>query len=182
MGYSSKIERSITMESQRDSSPVLEVAHKAELLYEAAGKIAARNLVLSCLDFDSVLAGVQSGDELTRRKSLSLLEFWDAGRAAAELVRVLRFDPCPIVRHEAAYFLATLKRAETVAPLIEALLNDGNELVRHEAAEALGDMGATTAISALEQVVLKDASEVVVRTARISIQQLSFIRQRLPPA
>src|SRR4051794_35771167 len=103
MSYPSKVIQFDSIATPSDDSSVLEVAHKAELLYEAAGKIAARELVLSCLDFEFVLETVRSGNELSRRKSLSLLEFWDADLAAAELVRVLRSDPCPVVRHEAAY-------------------------------------------------------------------------------
>jgi HEAT repeat protein len=155
-----------------DVALIVELAELAEATYDTKGKEATRNLVVTTVSYDAVRSAIRLGDELTRRKSLGLLHYFDPKIAARELVDALRGDPCPIVRHEAAYYLATLKRPETVQPLIEALRTDPVDLVRHEAAEALGDMGATYALSALNQA-LNDSSDTVVRTVRIAIAQLS---------
>ena len=158
--------------TRASSARVVELAELAEATVEDFGKAAAREIVISALIFSVVLDAVRDGDELTRRKALGLLHYWDPARAACELVTALHSDPCPVVRHEAAYYLATLKRPETIAALEAALRNDPIDLVRHEAAEALGDMGAASAIAAL-RAAMDDPSDVVARTARISIQQLA---------
>jgi HEAT repeat protein len=152
-------------------SRIRDIAERAEAVYEAHGRAAAREIVLSAIGYEVVRDAVHNGDELTRRKSLALLYCWDAKLAAQHLVHVLRSDPCPVVRHEAAYYLGLLNQPETLEPMMTSLREDSAELVRHELAEALGDMGAVAAIPAI-QAALSDTSDIVSRTARIALQQL----------
>ena len=171
-------EKNETVDSQSNSNDevgwaeIVQLAERAERAHERDGRVAARELVLPSVSYEAVVQAARSGNELTRRKSLGLLHCWNAVAAAQELVRVLRHDSCPVVRHEAAYYLATLRRPETIGALTTALREDPVELVRHEAAEALGDMGAVDAIPALREA-LNDESQIVVRTVRIALQQLS---------
>ena len=88
-----------------------------------------------------------------------------------ELATILRRDTCPVVRHEAAYFLGTLKRRQVIAPLCDALAKDPDTLVQHEAAEALGDLGFAEAKLALENAKCSK-SRAVRFTAQIALVQI----------
>lgn len=85
---------------------------------------------------------------------------------------VLKFDSCPIVRHEAAYFLGTSQFKGAVDCLGEALIGDGEELVRHEAAEALGELGIKSGQRWLDKA-SHDPSELVRRTVEIAIAHIN---------
>ncbi len=88
--------------------------------------------------------------------------------AVALLGQVLREDPDPVVRHEAAFVLGELADPAGVAALAEAAEGDASALVRHEAAEALGWIATPESQRAL-RLALKDPVSEVVRTAEISL-------------
>ena len=148
-----------------------EIAEEAEAIQWRLGFEPAAKFVHGACTSSEILAAITTGNEIVRRKCLGLMIYFDQGDAANELVHVLIHDSCPVVRHEAAYYLSVLKRSETVPALIQALQNDPEDLVRHEAAEALGDMHAEAARFALATA-LSDSSDVVVRTAKIALSQL----------
>lgn len=157
------------IESERPSFS--EIAREADAIQWRLGFEPAAEYVHGACSSDEILAAIRTGNEIVRRKCLGLMIYFDQVDAANELVRVLLYDKCPVVRHEAAYFLSVLKYSETVPALIQALQNDPEDLVRHEAAEALGDMHADSARPALAAA-LSDSSDVVTRTARIALSQL----------
>ena len=90
------------------------------------------------------------------------------------LVRVLKEDPNPIVRHEAAFSLGSLHgrgrqlRAASIDALCEAAHHESSIVVRHEAAEALGWIPDPKVHNTLE-LIARDSSADVVETARISL-------------
>ena len=76
-----------------------------------------------------------------------------------------------MVRHEAAYFLGTLKTPRAIGPLCEALRRDRDSLVQHEAAEALGDLGFPEALAALKEAKMSK-NRAVKLTAQIALTQV----------
>ncbi len=65
------------------------------------------------------------------------------------LVNVLRVDPSPLVRHEAAFVLGCLGGRKQAMAVRMALKSDTSFLVRHEAAMALAEIGAPEDIPTL---------------------------------
>lgn len=54
--------------------------------------------------------------------------------------QVLVSDPSPVIRHEAAFVLATTHSRKAAIMLRNAIVQDPSPLVQHEAIEALGDL------------------------------------------
>ena len=96
------------------------------------------------------------------------------------LVRVLKEDPNPIVRHEAAFSLGSLHSGErqltiaSVDELCDAALHDVSGVVRHEATEVLGHIRLPQVRRTLEQI-LRDSSGDVVETARIGLERYESV-------
>jgi deoxyhypusine monooxygenase len=86
---------------------------------------------------------------------------------------VLQSDECPVVRHEAAYYLGTTHSERAVKALGESMLNDPDELVRHEAAEALGELGLPSGEAWLRHA-SADPSSLVRRTVEIALQHIAL--------
>lgn len=97
--------------------------------------------------------------------------------AIALLARVLKEDPDPIVRHEAAFVLGELADPAGVPALAEAVRSDPSDLVRHESAEALGWIAIEESAAALREA-LGDRSPEVARTAEISLAMHREPRER----
>lgn len=96
------------------------------------------------------------------------------------LVRVLKEDPNPIVRHEAAFSLGSLHwgvrqlSIGSVDKLCDVALHDASDVVRHEAAEVLGHLRLPCVPRTLEQL-LHDSSGDVVETARIGLERYDSV-------
>lgn len=90
------------------------------------------------------------------------------------LTAVLYHDTNPIVRHEAAFILGKLYKAQRISgkraliALCEAADSDESVIVRHEALEALGAFPHQRALYALHKA-LSDPSADVIATAVISL-------------
>lgn len=97
------------------------------------------------------------------------------------LVEVLRADPNPIVRHEAAFVLGRLKDCGqiggdvAVSALCIAACEDPSLVVRHEAVEALACFEHDEASSVLVNLLYHDHSDIRA-TASISLER----RNELP--
>src|SRR5688572_24798657 len=109
-----------------------------EHLWNESGRAAACEFARSAIELESLRSALRVGDPLTRTKALYLFSLFDPSDVHADIANVLRFDECEIVRHEAAYFLGTMRFSSAADCLGECLLRDSSEIVRHEAAEALG--------------------------------------------
>lgn len=150
---------------------IIDLAEECELACDLNGKAVALAIAKSRTDMTRLRDALRSGDSLTRRKSMHVMSLWPADEILFDLCEVLRTDTCPIVRHEAAYYLASLKTIEAADALIDALFHDRNALVRHEAAEALGDLGEPSILEALERA-STDEDDIVRRTVAIAIAQI----------
>lgn len=81
--------------------------------------------------------------------------------AVPELVTLFHGTSSVLLRHEVAYVLGQMQRADAV-PFLEAVLTDADEnpITRHEAAEALAGIGAPDSLAILTRHAHDDASEV----------------------
>lgn len=88
------------------------------------------------------------------------------------LMNVLRRDPSPLVRHEAAFALGCMGDSNSVRLLKQVLAGDASSLVRHEAAMALSEIGTPADLSALEAG-LTDSSREVSISCRVAISRIN---------
>jgi deoxyhypusine monooxygenase len=93
------------------------------------------------------------------------------------LCRVLREDPSPLTRHEAAFTLGQLGYRSAVPSLIDAMINDESPIVRHESAVALSSIGDDSAVAQLEKAI-EDKDEDVSNSALIAFEYLSYLRRK----
>lgn len=84
---------------------------------------------------------------------------------------LLKNDPSPIVRHEAAYILGELKDKECAVSLLNAINEDDNRFVVHEALLALSNRGDIQYESEIEMMI-RHSDQDVADTAVISLQRL----------
>lgn len=150
---------------------VYKLARDCEALCTSSGRTAAEAAARGRVAFDELDLVYQTTGASTRRQVLHLLSLLPCDESLPRICAALARDKCPIVRHEAAYYLGQLRDHRGVNPLVAAMRCDPDALVRHEAAEALGDMGATQAYDALAEA-CGDPSEVVRRTAAMARHQL----------
>jgi len=166
---------------QRDSSLqdwawVVRLSQSCERAWNQSGRQAARALAQESTDLPTLRRGLLDGNELVRTKVLHLLSLWNPSEVIKDLNRALEKDPCPVVRHEAAYFLGMTHDIAAVEPLTISMVNDENELVRHEAAEAIGELGLSAGIPRLAEAHL-DASDLVRKTAEIAMENIRLSQQ-----
>ena len=99
-------------------------------------------------------------------------------RTAAELTPgVLKDDPSPLTRHEAAFTLGQLGYRTAAPALVEAMLNDESPIVRHESAEALSSIGDDAVLPELEKAI-RDKDEDVSNSALIAFEYLSYLERK----
>ena len=108
-----------------------------------------------------------------------MLEHVGDERVVPSLCRVLKDDPSPLTRHEAAFTMGQLGFRSAVPALVDAMLNDGSPIVRHESAVALSSIGDDTALPELEKAI-RDKDEDVSNSALIAWEYLSHLRRRQP--
>ncbi len=117
---------------------------------------------------------------LLRVHAVCLLEHVGDERVVPSLCRVLKDDPSPLTRHEAAFTLGQLGLRSALPALVNAMLNDGSQIVRHESAVALtSSIGDDTALPELEKAI-RDKDEDVSNSALIAWEYLSHLRRRQP--
>jgi len=97
------------------------------------------------------------------------------------LCRVLRDDPSPLTRHEAAFTLGQLGYKSAISGLVTAMLKDPSPIVRHESAVALSSIGDDAALPELQKAI-QDIDEDVSNSALIAWEYLSYLRQHQPAA
>ena len=119
--------------------------------------------------FEKIISVLESGpphERIYALKKLGAEGGTDEKRAA--IIRCLKQDPDPVVRHEAAFWLGELGDKDATDALADAALHDRSPLVRHESVEALGWIPTTASRNALEKA-LNDGDENVRNTAVISL-------------
>ncbi len=84
---------------------------------------------------------------------------------------LLKNDPSPIVRHEAAYIFGELKNEECSISLLKAINTDSNRFVIREALLALSNRGEIKYKSEIKKLLTHSDSDMV-DTAIISLQRL----------
>ena len=114
---------------------------------------------------------------LLRVHAVCMLEHIGNEDVVHPLCRVLREDPSPLTRHEAAFTLGQLGYRNAVPSLIEAMTNDESPIVRHESAVALSSIGDDSALPQLEKAI-GDKDEDVSNSALIAFEYLSYLRRK----
>jgi deoxyhypusine monooxygenase len=84
---------------------------------------------------------------------------------------VVRSDPSPLVRHEAAFAIGCVGGASELTAVREALEHDPSFLVRHEAAMAIAEIGGPSELSLL-QTGMSDANEEVAVSCEVAIARI----------
>ncbi len=110
-----------------------------------------------------------------RREALLSLQGNNSPLAFSKICQAIKKDPSSIIRHEAAFLLATTKKKKAIKPLIEAIKTDKSELVLHEAIEALGDLGIyNKSVGSLLQKYSKNSNPLVSESAEIALEMLKM--------
>ena len=118
---------------------------------------------------------------LLRVHAVCMLENLGDERVVPSLCRVLKDDPSPLTRHEAAFTLGQLGYKSAVSDLVTAMLKDPSPIVRHESAVALSSIGDDVALPELEKAI-RDKDEDVSNSALIAWEYLSYLKQNQPGA
>jgi len=127
--------------------------------------------------FVSLLAHSQSLPLLLRVHAVCMLEHIGDERVVPSLLRILKDDPSPLTRHEAAFTLGQLGCKSAVSGLVVAMLNDVSPIVRHESAVALSSIGDAAVLPELEKTI-QDKDEDVSNSALIAWEYLSHIKRK----
>jgi len=114
---------------------------------------------------------------LLRVHSVCMLEHIGTEEMVAPLCRVLKDDPSPLTRHEAAFTLGQLGYRSAVPALVKAMLHDESPIVRHESAVALSSVGDDTVVSQLKEAI-EDKDEDVRNSALIAFEYLTYLRRK----
>jgi HEAT repeat protein len=150
-----------------DWSWVVTLAQSCERIWNDHGRGQAKVFAKEKAELSTLRRGLQESTELERTKILYIMSLWDSPEVVNDLSVALQFDPCPVVRHEAAYFLGLTHDTAAIEPLGRSMLKDEDELVRHEAAEAIGELGLSEGLLWLERG-RTDDSQLVRRTVAIA--------------
>jgi hypothetical protein len=105
-----------------------------------------------------------------RRKEIYAIHRAHDPKVFALLCFVLRNDPSPVIRHEAAFLLGALRAKQAVRVLMKAVRVDKSDLVRHESIEALGDLGTNTKqVRGFLRHLCADINPFIIDTAEIAL-------------
>jgi deoxyhypusine monooxygenase len=127
--------------------------------------------------FISLLDGLEKRPLLIRVHAVCMLEDIGDESVVQQLCRILKEDPSPLTRHEAAFTLGQLGYRSAVPALVEAMRNDPSPIVRHESAVALSSIGDESALPELESAI-RDKDEDVSNSALIAFEYLSYLSRR----
>ncbi len=114
---------------------------------------------------------------LLRVHSVCMLEHIGTEEMVPPLCEVLKNDPSPLTRHEAAFTLGQLGYRSAVPALVEAMLHDESPIVRHESAVALSSIGDDAVVTRLKEA-MKDKDEDVRNSALIAFEYLTYLRRK----
>ena len=127
--------------------------------------------------FTSLLESSKGLPLLLRVHAVCMLEHIGDESVVPALCRVLKEDPSPLTRHEAAFTMGQLGYRSAVPALVEAMLNDVSPIVRHESAVALSSIGDAAVIPELQKAIA-DQDEDVSNSALIAFEYLSYLKQK----
>lgn len=127
--------------------------------------------------FKSFLQNSKGLPLLLRVHSVCMLEDIGNEEMVGSLCKVLKEDPSPLTRHEAAFTLGQLGYSSAVPALIEAMQHDESPIVRHESAVALSSIGDDAAVPQLKKAI-EDKDEDVRNSALIASEYLSYLRRK----
>ena len=127
--------------------------------------------------FKAFLSDSRDFPLLLRVHSVCMLEHIGNEEMVDPLARVLKEDPSPLTRHEAAFTLGQLGFRSAVPALVDAMLRDESPIVRHESAVALSSIGDDDVISQLERAI-EDKDEDVSNSALIAFEYLGYLRSK----
>ncbi len=113
-----------------------------------------------------------SFDESTRFSVANSLASVKNDLSRMLLMKILKTDPSPLVRHEAAFAIGCVGNEACLPLLTGTLTSDKSFLVRHEVAMALSELGGQEEIRILKRG-LRDRSREVVISCRVAIQRIS---------
>jgi HEAT repeat protein len=113
---------------------------------------------------------------LLRVHSVCMLEHIGDESVVPALCRVLKDDPSPLTRHEAAFTLGQLGYRSATSALVDAMFSDPSPIVRHESAVALSSLGEDSVLPQLEKAI-DDKDEDVSNSALIAFEYLSYLRK-----
>ena len=82
---------------------------------------------------------IQEKDPARRRKLI--FKKYSSAHSLVLFCEILKNDPSPVLRHEAAFLLGVSMNKKALPVLLDACIKDSSALVRHEALEAIGDLG-----------------------------------------
>ncbi len=110
-----------------------------------------------------------------RRKQVLKIEGKDSEKFYRIISDILKKDSSPVIRHEAAFILGTVKTSQSLSILMEVAISDPSDLVRHEAIEAIGDLGIRDdRVLTLLKRLVKDKNPFIKDTAKIALKTLKF--------
>lgn len=127
--------------------------------------------------FESLLASSRGLPLLLRVHAVCMLEHIGDESVVPSLCAVLKHDPSPLTRHEAAFTLGQLGFRSAGPALVAAMLSDESPIVRHESAVALSSIGDDTALPQLEKAI-EDKDEDVSNSALIAFEYLSYLKRK----
>jgi deoxyhypusine monooxygenase len=114
---------------------------------------------------------------LLRVHAVCMLEHIGNEKVVDSLFKVLKEDPSPLTRHEAAFTLGQLGYRSAVPGLVDAMLHDESPIVRHESAVALSSIGDDSVLPELERSI-EDEDEDASNSALIAFEYLSYQRKK----
>jgi len=114
---------------------------------------------------------------LLRVHAVCMLEHVGTEAIVPALCNVLKEDPSPLTRHEAAFTLGQLGYRSSIKALIDAMHTDPSPIVRHESAVALSSLGDPSALPELRKAT-KDTDEDVRNSATIAYEYLTYLKRK----
>jgi len=129
--------------------------------------------------FKNLLASSKGLPLLLRVHAVCMLEHIGDESVVPNLCAVLKHDPSPLTRHEAAFTLGQLGYHSAVSALVEAMISDESPIVRHESDVALSSIGDDKALPQLEEAIA-DSDEDVSNSALIAFEYLSYLKRKSP--
>src|ERR1051326_1259942 len=107
---------------------IVSLAQCCEDVWNTSGRDAAKQFATSNITVEVLREALTGGDSLVRTKVLHIMSLWKSNEVWANLIGALRSDPCPIVRHYAAFFLGITPHRAAISALGHSLINDADDL------------------------------------------------------
>lgn len=122
---------------------------------------------------ETTFNGLMKSPPARRRKEVLALGKEKTGESFRLICEVLKKDPSPVIRHEAAFLLGATRNRAAIRFLVGSILKDKSDIVRHESIEALGDLGLKSKeVSRLLKSLCRDKNPFIKDTAEIALATL----------